>query len=119
MTEKENKEMQVMITYFSLCSHLRDYIEENVDKSKFNYNKVKMITNQLSGELEKSINIIFDAKGFSDNDKEDMLENFVDGTRLMEYYFKKGLQLQHLGTTKITEISDKINKIFNEYEINE
>lgn len=119
MTNNEDKEVQKMVTYFSLCAHLRDYIEENVSTSKFNFNKVKMITNQLANELEKSINIVFDAKEFSEEDKADMLDNFVKSTRFMEYYFKKGLQLQHIEPTLVLELSDKINEIFKEYGINE
>lgn len=119
MTENEDKQVRNMVTYFTLCSHLRDYIEENVSKAKFNYNKVKMLTNQLSKELEKSIDIVFDAKSFSDDDKNDMLDNFVQGTRFMEYYFKKGLQLQKVDPTLIEEMSDKINQIFLEYGIRE
>ena len=78
-----------------------------------------MLTNQLSKELEKSIDIVFDAKSFSDDDKNDMLDNFVQGTRFMEYYFKKGLQLQKVDPTLIEEMSDKINQIFLEYGIRE
>jgi len=119
MTNKESKEIQNMVTYFTLCSHLRDYIEENVSSSKFNFNKVKMITNQLARELEKSIDIVFDAKEFSEEDKADMLDNFVNSTRFMEYYFRKGLQLQHIEPTLVSELSDKINEIFKDYGINE
>jgi len=119
MTENEDKQVRNMVTYFTLCSHLRDYIEENVIKAKFNYNKVKMLTNQLSNELEKSVNIVFDAKSFSDMDKDDMLDNFVKGTRFMEYYFKKGMQVQKLDPALVEEMSDKINQIFLEYGINE
>ena len=119
MTNNEDKQVQNMVTYFTLCSHLRDYIEENVSKAKFNYNKVKMLTNQLSNELEKSVNIVFDAKSFSEDDKTDMLDNFVKGTRFMEYYFKKGLQVQKIDPLLIEEMSDKINQIFKEYGINE
>lgn len=119
MTKSEEKEVRTMVTYFSLCSHLRDYIEENVSKSKFNFNKVKMITNQLAIELEKGIDIVFDAKEFSPEDKMDMLDNFVNSTRFMEYYFKKGLLLQNMDPNKVEELSNKINEIFNEYGINE
>ena len=117
ITESEDKQMMNMITYFTLCSHLRDYIEENVNKSKFNFNKVKMLTNQLSKELEKSVDIVFDAREFTDEDKNDMLDNFVDATRRMEYFFKKGLLLQKVDPMLIIEMSDKINQIFDEYGI--
>jgi hypothetical protein len=119
MTNKEDKEVQKMITYFSLCAHLRDYIEENISTSKFNFNKVKMITNQLAKELEKSIDIVFDAKEFSEEDKADMLDNFVKSTRFMEYYFRKGLQVQSIDPLLVEEISEKINEIFKEYGIQE
>jgi hypothetical protein len=119
MTENEDKQVRNMVTYFTLCSHLRDYIEENVSKAKFNYNKVKMLTNQLSNELEKSVNIVFDTKSFSDMDKDEMLDNFVKGTRFMEYYFKKGMQVQKLDPALVEEMSNKINQIFKEYGINE
>ena len=119
MTNKESKEIQNMVTYFTLCSHLRDYIEENVSTAKFNFNKVKMITNQLAKELEKSIDIIFDAKEFSEEDKADMLDNFVKSTRSMEYFFKKGLLLQTIEPTLVEELSDKINQIFKDYGLQE
>lgn len=119
MTENEDKQIRNMVTYFTLCSHLRDYIEENVNKAKFNFNKVKMLTNQLSNELEKSIDIVFDAKSFSEEDKTDMLDNFVQGTRFMEYYFKKGLQVQNIDPALIEEMSDKINQIFKDYGVGE
>ena len=119
ITKSEDKQIQKMVTYFSLCSHLRDYIEENVTSSKFNFNKVKMITNQLARELEKSIDIVFDAKEFSDEDKEDMLDNFVKSTRFMEHYFRKGLQVQSIDATLVEEMSDKINEIFKQYGIKE
>ncbi len=119
MTSKEDKEIQNMVTYFTLCSHLRDYIEENVSTAKFNYNKVKMLTNQLSKELEKSVDIVFDAKEFSEEDKNDMLDNFVNATRMMEYFFKKGLLMQKVDPTLIEGMSDKINQIFLDHGINE
>ena len=119
MTNKEDKEVQKMVTYFTLCSHLRDYIEENVSTAKFNYNKVKMLTNQLSKELEKSVDVVFNAKEFSDEDKNDMLENFVNATRSMEYFFKKGLLLQTINPTLVEEMSDKINQIFKDYGLQE
>ena len=119
ITKNEDKQIQNMVTYFTLCSHLRDYIEENVSKSKFNYNKVKMLTNQLSKELEKGIDIVFDAKEFSEMDKTNMLDNFIKGTRFMEYYFKKGLQVQKIDPVLIEEMSDKINQIFLQYGIQE
>jgi hypothetical protein len=78
-----------------------------------------MLTNQLSKELEKSVDIVFDAKEFSEEDKSDMLDNFVQSTRFMEYYFRKGLQLQHIDPTLIEEMSDKINQIFLDYGVNE
>jgi hypothetical protein len=119
ISKNEDKQIQKMVTYFSLCAHLRDYIEENVSTSKFNFNKVKMITNQLAKELEKSIDIVFDAKEFSEEDKSDMLENFVQSTRFMEYYFRKGLQVQSIDPLLVEEISNKINEIFKSYGINE
>ena len=119
ITNNEEKQIHNMVTYFTLCSHLRDYIEENVSTAKFNYNKVKMLTNQLSKELEKSVDIVFDAKEFSEEDKNDMLDNFVNSTRFMEYYFRKGLQLQSVDPILVEEMSDKINQIFEQYGIKE
>jgi hypothetical protein len=78
-----------------------------------------MLTNQLSKELEKSVDVVFNAKEFSDEDKNDMLENFVNATRSMEYFFKKGLLLQTIDATLVEEMSDKINQIFKDYGLQE
>jgi hypothetical protein len=78
-----------------------------------------MLTNQLSKELEKSVDVVFNTKEFSDEDKNDMLENFVNATRSMEYFFKKGLLLQTIDPTLVEEMSDKINQIFKDYGLQE
>ncbi len=106
-----------MITYFSLCCHLRDFIEANVEKSRYNYNKVKMLTNQVAKELEKSIDIIFEVQGVSVEDKHAMIDEFMRGTVQMEKFFRIGLQMQDLTLEQASELSEKVEKIYKEYGI--
>lgn len=115
--DKQTKEIRTMVTYFVLCCHLRDFIDENVRQSKFNFQKVKMITNQLSNELEKSINVVFDTKAFSDEDKNDMLHNFVSATVQMDKFFKVSLGLNDIPEEKQMEFSSKMEELIKEYGI--
>lgn len=115
--DKQTKQMRDRVSYFVLCCHLRDFIEENVNESKFNFQKVKMLTNQLARELEKSVDVIFNATGFSEEDKNDMLHNFVSATMQMERFFRVSLELNDLEEEKQKEFSSKIEQIVSEYGI--
>ncbi len=106
-----------MVTYFVLCCHLRDYIEENVDGTKFNYHKIKLLTNQLSKELEQSINIVFAAKEFSKEDKDAMLENYINAVQTMTGLFKIGLALQYINSEDALEFSIKVTELAKSYGI--
>lgn len=115
--DKQTKQIRDRVTYFVLCCHLRDFIDENVNESKFNFQKVKMLTNQLSKELEKSVDVVFNAEGFSDDDKNDMLHNFVSATMQMDKFFKVSLALNEIDEAKQIEFSSKIEQLVKEYGI--
>jgi hypothetical protein len=115
--KQEVEQRYNMITYFSLCCHMRDFIEANVEKKRFNYNKVKMLTNQLAKELEKSIDIIFNVQGIENDDKTAMLDEFMRGTAQMETFFRIGLKMQDLSHEDQVALSEKIEKIHAEYGI--
>lgn len=116
MTNEEQKKN--MVTYFVLCCHLRDFIEDKVQGSKFNYQTIKMMTNNLSRELEKSINVIFNVKNIDDEAKNDMLDHYVFATAQMAKFFDVGLQMDNMDEDTRKKFSDEIDVIMKKYGIN-
>lgn len=112
-----NDQVKNIVSYFVLCCHLRDFIEENVEGAKFNYQTTKMLTKNLSKELEKSINIIFDVNGFSEEDKTDMLGSFINATFQMDKFFKIGLLMQDMSEEDQKSFSSDIEQIIKKYGI--
>jgi hypothetical protein len=111
------KESHKFLTYYSLANFMTDFIEDKWANSSNNVKKVKYLTNQLKGELEKSINHIFASKETQGVDMNNVLDQFVNASYVMEKFFAIGLEMDLMEDNKRAELNDRLNKLLLEYTI--
>lgn len=115
MTQQESHDY---LTYFSLCNFMQDFIEDKWANSSNNVRKVKLLSNQLKGELEKSVDHVFQNKNTEGVDMGNVLEQFVQASYIMEYFFKVGLQMDELSDDKKNQLNKEMNELLALYDIN-
>jgi hypothetical protein len=96
---------------------MTDFIEDRWSNSSTNVKKVKYLTNQLKGELEKSINHIFESKENGGVDMNNVLDQFINASFVMEFFFNVGLEMDLMEEDKKVELNDRMNKLLQEYNI--
>jgi hypothetical protein len=96
---------------------MTDFIEDRWSNSSHNVKKVKYLTNQLKGELEKSINHIFETKENGGVDMNNVLDQFINASFVMEFFFNVGLDMDLMEEDKKVELNDRMNKLLQEYNI--
>ena len=106
------------LTYYSLCNFMQDFIEDKWANSSNNVRKVKLLSNQLKGELEKSVDHVFQNKNTEGVDMGNVLEQFVQASYIMEYFFKVGLQMDELSDDKKDRLNKEMNELLALYDIN-
>lgn len=106
------------LVYYSHCQFLYDFIESDWERSSGNVRKVKLLTNQLKSELEKNINHIFGAKEAEGVDMGNVLDQFVNASAVMGKLFQVGLIMDTMTEESRLELNDKMNKLFEDYNIN-
>ena len=106
------------LTYYSLCNFMVDFIDERWAKNSNNVRKVKLLTNQLKGELEKSIDHVFDSKNSEGVDMGNVLDQFVNASQVMHFFFKIGLQLDEMEEEQKMKLNQEINDLLLSYNIN-
>ena len=115
MTQQESHNY---LTYYSLCNFMQDFIEDKWANSSNNVRKVKLLSNQLKGELEKSVDHVFTNKDTQGVDMGNVLEQFVQASYIMEYFFKVGLQMDELSDDKKDQLNKEMNELLALYDIN-
>lgn len=95
-----------------------DFIDERWAKNSNNVRKVKLLTNQLKVELEKSIDHVFESKNSEGIDMGNVLDQFVNASAIMGHLFKVGLQMDEMDDVNKHELNKKINDLLSEYNIN-
>ena len=115
MTQKESHDY---LTFYSLCNFMADFIDERWAKNSNNVRKVKLLTNQLKGELEKSIDHVFDSKNSEGVDMGNVLDQFVNASQVMHFFFKIGLQLDEMEQEQKMKLNQEINDLLLSYNIN-
>jgi hypothetical protein len=115
MTQKQSHDY---LTYYSLCNFMADFIDDRWARNSNNVRKVKLLSNQLKGELEKSIDHVFESKNSEGIDMGNVLDQFVNASDVMHFFFKVGLQMDEMEEDKKMEINDKINQLLLDYNIN-
>jgi hypothetical protein len=106
------------LTYYSLCNFMVDFIDERWAKNSNNVRKVKLLTNQLKGELEKSIDHVFESKNSDGIDMGNVLDQFVNASQVMHFFFKIGLQLDEMEEEQKMKLNQEINDLLLSYNIN-
>ena len=106
------------LTYYSLCNFMQDFIEDKWAINSNNVRKVKLLSNQLKGELEKSVDHVFQNKNTEGVDMGNVLEQFVQASYIMEYFFKVGLQMDELSDDKKDQLNKEMNELLALYDIN-
>lgn len=97
---------------------MTDFIEEKWQKESGNVRKVKLLTNQLRGELEKSIDHIFQNTNNPEIDMGNVLQQFVNSSQVMEFLFRVGLIMDEMDNTKKDELNKRMNELLLEYNVN-
>lgn len=115
MTQKESHDY---LTFYSLCNFMADFIDERWAKNSNNVRKVKLLTNQLKGELEKSIDHVFESKNSEGIDMGNVLDQFVNASQVMHFFFKIGLQLDEMEEEQKMKLNQEINDLLLSYNIN-
>jgi len=115
MTQKQSHDY---LTYYSLCNFMADFIDDRWARNSNNVRKVKLLSNQLKGELEKSIDHVFESKNSEGIDMGNVLDQFVNASDVMHFFFKVGLQMDEMEEDKKMELNDKINQLLLDYNIN-
>ena len=115
MTQQESHNY---LTYYSLCNFMQDFIEDKWANSSNNVRKVKLLSNQLKGELEKSVDHVFQNKNTEGVDMGNVLEQFVQASYIMEYFFKVGLQMDELSDDRKDQLNKEMNELLALYDIN-
>ena len=115
MTQQQSHDY---LTYYSLCNFMADFIDDRWARNSNNVRKVKLLTNQLKGELEKSIDHVFESKNSEGIDMGNVLDQFVNASQVMSFFFQIGLQMDEMEEDKKIELNDKINNLLLDYNIN-
>ena len=96
---------------------MTDFIDDKWVHSSTNVRKVKLLTNQLKVELEKSVDHVFTNKNTDGVDMGNVLEQFVNAANVMHFFFKIGLFLDELPHNQKMELNKRINDLLLEYNI--
>jgi hypothetical protein len=105
------------LKYYSLCNFMCDFIDDKWEHSSTNVRRVKMLTNQLKVELEKSVDHVFTNKNTDGVDMGNVLEQFVNAANCMNFFFEIGLFLDELPYDRKHELNKRINDLLLEYNI--
>jgi hypothetical protein len=114
MTKKESHDY---LEYYSLCNYMVDLIDEKWAKSSYNVRKVKLLTNQLKQELEKSVDHVFTNKNTDGVDMSNVLDQFVNASYVMQFFFRIGLFMDEMPHDRKHELNTRINDLLKEYNI--
>jgi hypothetical protein len=109
------QEIRDMLRYYAHCQSLRDFIDVKVVATKFCYQKIKALTNQLVNELEKQVDVLMDVK-IEDNTNQ-VLDQFVNASIQADYLFEVALKMELLEDSKKTECAAKLSNVLKEYGI--
>ncbi len=112
------KESHNYLTFYSLCNFMQDFIEDKWARNSSNVRKVKLLSNQLKGELEKSVDHVFTNKDTEGVDMGNVLEQFVQASYIMEFFFKVGLHLDELQADQKDKLNKEMNELLAQYGIN-
>lgn len=110
-----HKQANKFLLYYSHCQFLYDFIEEDWERSSGNVRRVKLLTNQLKGELEKNVDHIFNSQNSEGTDMQNVLEQFVNASGIMKFFFELGLQMDTMEECKKLELNNRVNLLMEEY----
>lgn len=105
------------LTYYALCNFMTDFVDEKWVHSSYNVRKVKLLTNQLKQELEKSVDHVFTNKNTDGVDMGNVLDQFVNASYVMQFFFRIGLFMDEMPHDKKHELNSRINDLLKEYNI--
>ena len=114
MTQKQSHDY---LQYYSLCNFMADFIDERWARNSNNVRKVKLLSNQLKGELEKSIDHVFEYKNSEGIDMSNVLDQFVNASFIMGHFFKIGLQMDEMEEEQKTKLNKEMNELLLTYNI--
>lgn len=110
-----HKQANKFLLYYSHCQFLYDFIEEDWERSSGNVRKVKLLTNQLKNELEKNVDHIFKSQNSEGVDMQNVVEQFVNASGIMKFFFELGLQMDTMEEDKKLELNNRVNNLMEEY----
>ena len=105
------------LTYFTMCQALIHIIDDEWKGNPVNKQRIKSITNQQISELEKVVEILLPKGDYSEQGMK-ITEQFTDAAEAMLFFYKIGVQMSRLDTTKRETLNNQINILLKSYEIN-
>lgn len=96
---------------------MTDFIDDKWVHSSTNVRKVKLLTNQLKAELEKSVDHVFTNKNTDGVDMGNVLEQFVNAANVMHKLFRVGLYMDEMPHDMKHELNQRINDLLKEYNV--
>ena len=73
------------------------------------------MTNQLNIELEKNVDHIFKSQNGDGVDMQNVVEQFVNASGIMKFFFELGLQMDTMEEAKKLELNNRVNSLMEEY----
>lgn len=99
--------------YYATCNLLADFLHEEWEGNTLNVRKVKLLSNQLRNELEKSVDVLFDKSVDMDFGK--VADQFINATEAMHQFFLLGLLMDELEEDVKKEMNKEINDVIKKY----
>lgn len=112
-----HKDAHTLVKYYALCNLMVDIIDEKWTRSSLNIHKVKLLTNQLKSELEKSINRIFNGSYDDKTDIGQVLDQFVNASTIMDTLFELGLIMDEMEDDKKDKFNQELNDLLKKYGV--
>jgi BMFP domain-containing protein YqiC len=105
-----------LLMYFSLCQALIQVIEDDWRGNPANKQRIKQITNQQLGELQKVIEILLPPGDHSESGMS-VTEQFTDATEAMLNFYQLGVKLSRMDLIKREGLTIQMNILLKNYGI--
>ena len=106
-----------LLTFFALCQNMLDFIDGSWHGHPANKQAVKMVTKQMTRELEKTMAVLFPQNRNDDPELPDALDTFQNACTAMESFFILGMNMDQMDQVKKDSLNTQINILLKSYGI--
>jgi hypothetical protein len=104
------------LMYFTLCQALIQVIEDDWRGNQANKQRIKQITNQQLGELQKVIEILLPPGDHSETGMS-VTEQFIDASEAMLNFYRLGVKLSRIDDIRREGFTIQLNILLKNYGI--